>query len=283
MKKLFILSALALGFAGCKSYETFEERASRVPYGGFGEYGFTYDLDNSPSPFVDASYRPLTAFDLAAPIVVVVTNQPPSRYIVAEPAALVGGTPYSGATVGGTTAISGSPAFVEPAGAQANVSSSVTPNAAPPVAGTAPNSYGGNAIVVPSNDVNIFQTNASTLATNGTSTTNSTGFANNTNAFGGITNTNAFAGGTNRLINEPAGTQLQTNRPFGEPPGTEFRTNQFGEPAVPPNSETNRTSLTPPAPSTPPQNQPSPNPAPVQNPQVPPASAPQDPPQLPTP
>ncbi|MEO6337421.1 MAG: hypothetical protein ABIP71_11450, partial [Verrucomicrobiota bacterium] len=43
-------------------------------YSRMGHYGFTYDLDNSPSPLQDTSYRPLTTADLAAPIIIYVTN-----------------------------------------------------------------------------------------------------------------------------------------------------------------------------------------------------------------
>ena len=68
MKKTFILLLVAVALAGCETYNT-------GPYNKMGAYGFTYDLDNSPSPFVDTRYRPLTPYDLAAPIIVVVTNQ----------------------------------------------------------------------------------------------------------------------------------------------------------------------------------------------------------------
>ncbi|MEP6662019.1 MAG: hypothetical protein ABJC04_00015 [Verrucomicrobiota bacterium] len=68
MKKTLILSLLAVGLAGCES-------AKRVPYNGVGEYGYTFDLDNSPSPFRDTGYHPLTARDLREPIRVIATNE----------------------------------------------------------------------------------------------------------------------------------------------------------------------------------------------------------------
>ena len=64
MKNLLILLLGVLALTACKT-------AKRTPnYGGMGEYGFTYDLENSPSPFTDTSYRPLTAQDFSAPTVV---------------------------------------------------------------------------------------------------------------------------------------------------------------------------------------------------------------------
>ncbi len=69
MKKNLTLLLSALALAGCES-------AKYPPHqGGMGEYGFTYDLDHSPSPFLDTSYRPLTIRDMSAPIMVTATNQ----------------------------------------------------------------------------------------------------------------------------------------------------------------------------------------------------------------
>lgn len=68
MKKNLLLSLIVIVLAGC-------ETAKRTPYLGKGEYGFTYDLDNSPSPFRDTSYRPLTVRDLSRPIMITPTNQ----------------------------------------------------------------------------------------------------------------------------------------------------------------------------------------------------------------
>ena len=69
MKRNLILSSLLLALAAC-------ETAKRTPYlGGVGEYGYTYDLNNSPSPFVDTSYRPLTVRDLSGPIMVTATGR----------------------------------------------------------------------------------------------------------------------------------------------------------------------------------------------------------------
>ena len=112
MKKNLILSLIAVGLAGCYT-------ADRTPYmGSMGEYGFTHDLNSSPSPFVDTSYRPLTAFDLAAPIIVVVTNRPPPRdiYQTAPETAVAGA---SGQALGtATTAAGTAPQINEAAGAQ---------------------------------------------------------------------------------------------------------------------------------------------------------------------
>ncbi|MEO6034264.1 MAG: hypothetical protein ABIQ35_03320 [Verrucomicrobiota bacterium] len=68
MKTNLILSLAVLVLAGC-------ETSHRAPYMGVGEYGFTFDLDNTPSPFRDTSYRPLNVRDLTRPIPVAATNQ----------------------------------------------------------------------------------------------------------------------------------------------------------------------------------------------------------------
>lgn len=290
MKKFLIVSVLALGLAGC-------ETAYHPSYTPMGDYGFTYDLDNSPSPFVDTSYRPLTAFDLAAPIIVVVTNQPPPR-IVYQETPRIGETLYSGESPARATSVAGSPGIIEPAGAQPQPSAAA---GAPGVAaGAAPSgySYGGGVFISPTiNNTNTNQVTTNLASTNGNIITNTNGFGmvTNTNGLGGITNTNALAGVTNGAINEPAGTQLQTNRNLGEPPGTQFRTNSFGEPQAPPPRQNNPApSPSPtfqPPPTRPPQEltpvQPQFRAAPPQRPvaqpqaiqpQAPPASAPLNPP-----
>lgn len=68
MKKNLMLSLAVLALAGCHS-------SGPVPQNAKGEYGYTFDLDNSPSPFRDTSYRPLTVRDLSKPIVFARTNQ----------------------------------------------------------------------------------------------------------------------------------------------------------------------------------------------------------------
>ena len=68
MKKNLMLSLAFIFLAGCAT-------ANRTPYNGKGEYGFTFDVPNSPSPFRDTSYRPLTVRDLAKPIIFARTNQ----------------------------------------------------------------------------------------------------------------------------------------------------------------------------------------------------------------
>ena len=68
MKKNLILLLAVFVLAGCKT-------SNRAPDTGMGEYGFTFDLDNSPSPFRDTSYRPLTVRDLSKPIIITPTNQ----------------------------------------------------------------------------------------------------------------------------------------------------------------------------------------------------------------
>lgn len=236
MKKILILSLFAIGLVGC---ETYTERYNATR----GDYGFTYDLDNSPSPFVDTGYRPLTPFDLAAPIVVVVTNQPPPR-IVYQESPRIGETAYSGETpvraAGGVVA----QPIVESAGAQPG---QITEGAgagaaqqAPGAAGVAPGAgyygTGGDVVILPGTNAPQTNTNVTNINSTNVNTninTNVLGGITNTNVIGG-TNTNAFATGTNAPINEPAGTQLVTNRPVGEPPGTQFRTNRFGEPPTPP-------------------------------------------------
>lgn len=75
MKKTVILSMLSLGLTACHTM-------NRTPnLGGVGEYGFTYDLDATPSPFEDTSYQPLTIYDLTAPTIITVTNQTSSRVL----------------------------------------------------------------------------------------------------------------------------------------------------------------------------------------------------------
>lgn len=68
MKKNLVLLLAVLVLAGC-------ETSKRSPRTGMGEYGFTFDLDNAPSPFRDTSYQPLTVHDLSRPIAVTPTNQ----------------------------------------------------------------------------------------------------------------------------------------------------------------------------------------------------------------
>ena len=293
MKKTFILLLVAVALAGCETYNT-------GPYNKMGAYGFTYDLDNSPSPFVDTRYRPLTPYDLAAPIIVVVTNQPPPKFVYQQMPP-IGETHYAGEspTPAAGTAVA-SPTIVESAGAQPDqgTAANAQAGAAAPAAAPAPfYGTGGDAVIFPG--TNITQTNTNVAVTN--ISTNAFGLVTNTNGLGRITNTNAFAGGTNQTINEPAGTQLQTNRNIGEPPGTQLRTNRgIGEPPVPPQrpqSGNGRELLVPP-PTTQPQihtpTQPQapvivprtpapgfrtpPPQRPMTQPQVPPASAPQNPP-----
>jgi hypothetical protein len=296
MKKTFILLLVTVGLAGCETYHT-------GPYSKMGAYGFTYDLDSSPSPFVDTRYRPLTPYDLAAPIIVVVTNQPPPKFVYQQMPP-IGETHYAGEspTPAAAGTVVASPPIIESAGAQPGQSAagSATAGAAAPGAAVArPGFYGtgGDTVILPQTIVG--QTNTNVAVTN--ITTNAFGLVTNTNGFGMVTNTNALAGGTNRAINEPAGTQLQTNRDIGEPPGTQLRTNRgIGEPPVPPQppqSGNGRVLLTP-QPTTQPQihtpsqpqapaifpttpapgfRQPPPQ-RPTAQPQVPPASAPQNPP-----
>ncbi|MEO7300358.1 MAG: hypothetical protein ABI042_17470 [Verrucomicrobiota bacterium] len=73
MKKLFIISICAAGLTACNT-----STINRTPNtGGRGEYGFTYDLEGTPSPFRDTSYQPLTPQEMAAPVIVTVTNDRP--------------------------------------------------------------------------------------------------------------------------------------------------------------------------------------------------------------
>ncbi len=128
MKKTFILSLLALGLTAC-------ETMNRVPYSGdLGNYGFTYDLDGTPSPFIDNSYIPLTASDLAAPIIVVVTNQPSAK-VIHQTAPEIGVTTYAGVTPSQVVIVS--PGQIsEPSGADRGTSAAG--------GGGAPGSGGGN-------------------------------------------------------------------------------------------------------------------------------------------
>lgn len=172
MKKNFVLLLLAVGLAGCESY-------NRAPYAGrVGNYGFTFDLDNSPSPFVDTSYRPLTAKDLMAPMIIIVTNQPLARN-VHEEIVPVKETFYFEEFPSSVTPVTISPTIIESAGAEPDASVIET-------------------VVSPPNNVSI------TILTN-------------TNGLTIYRDTNVFVGGTSRAINEPSGTQLDTNRPSGEP------------------------------------------------------------------
>lgn len=277
MKNILILSVLALGLVGCETY-------NRVPYtGGVGEYGFTYDLDSSPSPFSDTSYQPLSPYELAAPIIVVVTNQPPERYSIERPLIAPSSPDQISA---GSPSVAPSPVIIESAGTPVSPGVIGTTPANARVGSVAPGYVEGSEnVILPSGDVNNFDnstnltstnitaanvTNVINATTNVTNTTNAYSSITNTNSFGGITNTNAFAGGTNRQIYEPAGTQLQTNQ---QPP-TPFQTNSINEPSgAPPPTQTNAApdSLTN-------QQPPTVRPPPPQRPSEPPASAPQNPP-----
>lgn len=232
MKKAFFLSLIAVGLVGCYT-------ADRTPYmGSVGDYGFTYDLNNTPSPFVDTSYRPLTAFDLAAPIIVVVTNRPPSTIVYqAEPE--IGKTRFSGATP--------ARAFVPgAAGLQFNEAAGAEPG---------PTSQaGGSTATQPAQtetpDRNYFNAGGAAFSPDDGSTNVSVQITN--------TNVNANVVGTNTVPN-PATNQpnfAATNNVIKDAAGTK-RTNQV----VPSQSNTN-------APASPN------NPPPAPEPPVPPAPSP---------
>ena len=108
-KKFLILLLLGLGLAVGQAYD-------HLPYSTMGEYGFTYDLDGSPSPFTDNSHRPLTIKDLNAPIILIVTNQPAPR-VVNRTAPGIGETRYVEVTPASTVLVISAPPITEPAGA----------------------------------------------------------------------------------------------------------------------------------------------------------------------
>lgn len=213
MKKIIILSLLAIGLTGCHT-------VNRTPYtGGMGEYGFTYDLDGTPSPFKDTSYRPLTVYDLAAPIIITVTNQPPPR-VAYEPAApevkYSGATPSSGATVVGATQI-----YEGSGSGGGNVNGTAGGQLTSGGGGVAPNGVaGGPSVFATSGGDSITNTTsvANNIATNNFPTNN---FSNNNFPTNAVP-TNAIPFPTNR---EPTNASNfdQTNQ-FGRQPTNQIAT-----------------------------------------------------------
>jgi hypothetical protein len=228
MKKAFISSLLALGLVACGT--PFDHTPNP---GGLGEYGFTYDLGGTPSPFIDTSYRPLTPADLAAPTIVVVTNYrtPP---VVYKEAPEIGVTKYAGSTPASVYS-SGAAPIVEAAGANraGNAGAAAAAGTAPGTAGYAPGGYyyggGGGTIVGPI--TNVTQTVTNVVNTNNLATNGTNGIViNNTNGINlSFTNTNALAGGTNISTNTDL---TSTNGAINEAAGAQS-TNRFGEPTIP--------------------------------------------------
>ncbi len=225
MKKVFTLSILALGLVGC-------DTINRTPNtGGMGEYGFTYDLNGSPSPFVDTSYRPLTVYDLAAPSVVIVTNRPPPT-IVYQNGPEIGVTKYAGESPGRAAVVgvgAGQPGqqLNEAAGAQRGTAAAGIAPATGYPAGAAASGGGyyggvpGVAVFVDgdTNVVGITNTNSITNSVSLTNTNNLNLAVTNTNNVNVVSTnrTNLNFAGTNSVVNDPAGSQAPTNRFVGQP------------------------------------------------------------------
>lgn len=229
MKKVFALALLAVGLTACNTM-------NRAPYsGGLGEYGFTYDLDGSPSPFVDTSYRPLTVYDLAAPSVVIVTNRPPPREVTTT-GPEIGVTKYAGESptrvvVSGAQPGSQGQAIDEASGAARAASGAG--GYAPAAGAAAPGAgrYGGYgvapgvAVLLDGNQTNVIGITNTNQITNSISLTNTNNiiFTNTNNLSFATNSTNQFPGtnlnfaATNNAINEPAGTARPTNDFRGQP------------------------------------------------------------------
>jgi hypothetical protein len=208
MKKIFFLAMLGIGLAGCETYD-------RVPYSGtMGNYGFTYDLDASPSPFVDTSYRPLTPYDLMAPIIITVTNQPQPQVIHREPPS-IGETLYSGETPARTAIIAPSAEIREAAGVQRP-----TTQAAPGTGPVAPRTAAPGTTYFSAPDVEVFTP---------------------TNGFPDGTNINNISTNGNPINNIPTNDVPTNEIPTNLVPNPQTQTN----PAVSPGGDTNRILLEP--------------------------------------
>jgi hypothetical protein len=207
MKKFFVLPLLIIGLAGCETY-------NRAPYSGtMGDYGFTYDLDNSPSPLVDTGYRPLTPFDLAAPIIITVTNQAPPRVVYKDPLP-IGETLYSGETPARSAVVTVAPEIREAAGAQPQAPQGAPgAGAAAPYAGTGPGaayfSAPGVTVFAPTNFPG--GTNTNTIPTNNIPTND---IPTNRIPTNGIPTNNIPTNGVPTNFAPVPNPQLRTNFPF---------------------------------------------------------------------